>query len=70
MLLITVLTSQLFMSYRIVTFARHMSAWNQTPEGVKRGRRKVWVLVGVLGAVWLACVAACAANMAVFYVSV
>ena len=68
MLLITVLTAQLFMIYRITTFARHMSAWNQTPEGAKRGRRKVWGLAVGLGLGWVVCVGACAANMAVFYV--
>ena len=69
LLLLTVLSAQLFMIFRILSFSRRMSDWNQTPEGAKRGRRSVWVLGVCLMSVWAICVGACVANMAVFYVS-
>jgi hypothetical protein len=64
MLLLTVLTAQLFMSYRIIAFARHMQDW-----GGKHARVKLWAMAGALGLGWVMCLAVCVANMVVFYVS-
>lgn len=64
MLLLTVLTSQLFMSYRIIAFARHMQDWDG-----KHARAKMWAMIIALAVGWGLCLAACVANMVVFYVS-
>lgn len=64
MMLATVLLSQLFMCFRIISFAKHMSDW-----AGPRAKLKRWFATFALAVGWIACFAVSVTNCVIFTVS-